>query len=78
MGIMEVRTVLVTLLSQFWVDLAPSMGSAEEVHQLKQQVGLTLFFFFFFGIYKTKRYRDTLGVHSWEPPGTSRYAQHHR
>ena len=33
---------------------------------------------FFFGIYKTKRYRDTLGVHSWEPPGTSRYAQHQR
>ena len=33
-------------------------------------------FFFFFGIYKTKRYIDTLGVHSWEPPGTSRYAQH--
>ena len=34
--------------------------------------------FFFFGIYKTKRYIDTLGVHSWEPPGTSRYAQHQR
>ena len=33
---------------------------------------------FFFGIYKTKRYIDTLGVHSWEPPGTSRYAQHQR
>ena len=31
---------------------------------------------FFFGISKTKRYIDTLGVHSWEPPGTSRYAQH--
>ena len=30
------------------------------------------------GIYKTKRYIDTLGVHSWEPPGTSRYAQHQR
>ena len=36
------------------------------------------FFFFFFGIYKTKRYIDTLGVHNWEPPGTSRYAQHQR
>ena len=36
------------------------------------------FFNFFFGIYKTKRYIDTLGVHSWEPPGTSRYAQHQR
>ena len=34
--------------------------------------------FFFFGIYKTKRYIDTVGVHSWEPPGTSRYAQHQR
>ena len=34
--------------------------------------------FFFFGINKTKRYIDTLGVHSWEPPGTSRYAQHQR
>ena len=33
---------------------------------------------FFFGIYKTKNYIDTLGVHSWEPPGTSRYAQHQR
>ena len=33
---------------------------------------------FFLGIYKTKRYIDTLGVHSWEPPGTSRYAQHQR
>ena len=33
---------------------------------------------FFFGIDKTKRYIDTLGIHSWEPPGTSRYAQHQR
>ena len=45
---------------------------------LLHSFALWLTFFFFFGIYKTKRYIDTLGVHSWEPPGTSRYAQHQR
>lgn len=38
---MEVRTVLATLLSRFWFELAPSMGKADAVHK-RQQVALTL------------------------------------
>ena len=33
--------MLATLLSRFWLDLAPSMGKAEQLDQ-KQQVALTL------------------------------------
>ena len=44
----------------------------------RQHMQLSFSHSFFFGMYKTKRYIDTLGVHSWEPPGTSRYAQHQR
>jgi hypothetical protein len=38
---MEVRTVLATLLSRFWLELSPSMGRGEQLDQ-KQQVALTL------------------------------------
>ena len=38
---MEVRTVLVTLLSRFWFDLAPSMGGGDGVRK-RMQMALTL------------------------------------
>jgi len=38
---MEVRTVLASLLSRFWFDLAPAMGKAEAVRR-NQQIALTL------------------------------------
>ena len=38
---MEVRTVLVALLSRFWFDLAPSMGRADAVRRA-QHIALTL------------------------------------
>jgi hypothetical protein len=38
---MEVRAVLVSLLSRFWFELAPSMGKAEAVRR-NQQIALTL------------------------------------
>jgi hypothetical protein len=38
---MEVRTVLVSLLSRFWFDLAPSMAKPETVRR-NQQIALTL------------------------------------
>jgi hypothetical protein len=41
LGIMEVRTVLATLLGRFWFDLAPSMGKPEQVHK-NQTIALTL------------------------------------
>lgn len=41
LGIMEVRTVLATLLGRFWFDLAPSMGKPETVRR-NQQIALTL------------------------------------
>ena len=36
---MEVRTVLVVLLSRFWFDLAPSMGRPEQVAANQQVRG---------------------------------------
>eukprot|EP00882_Tetradesmus_deserticola_P002743 GHRQ01002916.1.p2 GENE.GHRQ01002916.1~~GHRQ01002916.1.p2 ORF type:complete len:180 (+),score=64.53 GHRQ01002916.1:31-540(+) len=41
LGLMEVRTVLATLLGRFWFDLAPSMGKPETVRR-NQQIALTL------------------------------------
>jgi hypothetical protein len=41
LGIMEVRTVLATLLGRFWFDLAPSMGKPEQVRK-NQTIALTL------------------------------------
>jgi hypothetical protein len=41
LGIMEVRTVLVSLLSRFWFELAPAMGKPEAVRH-SQQIALTL------------------------------------
>ncbi len=41
LGLMEVRTVLVSLLSRFWFELAPSMGKADAVKR-NQQIALTL------------------------------------
>lgn len=41
LGLMEVRTVLASLLSRFWFELAPSMGKPEAV-QKNQQIALTL------------------------------------
>jgi hypothetical protein len=38
---MEVRTVLATLLSRFWFEMAPSMGKPETVKK-NQQIALTL------------------------------------
>jgi hypothetical protein len=38
---MEVRTVMVSLLSRFWFDLAPAMGKADAVRR-SQQIALTL------------------------------------
>lgn len=42
LGIMLVRTVLATLLSEFWLELAPSMGTAEEAERKQQVVGIDL------------------------------------
>eukprot|EP00877_Chromochloris_zofingiensis_P012409 jgi/Chrzof1/7421/Cz02g23030.t1 len=41
LGLMEVRTVLATLLARFWFELAPSMGKPEQVKK-NQQIALTL------------------------------------
>jgi hypothetical protein len=41
LGLMEVRTVLVSLLSRFWFELAPSMGKPEAVRR-NQAIALTL------------------------------------
>jgi hypothetical protein len=41
LGIMEVRTVLATLLGRFWFELSPSMGKPETVRK-NQQIALTL------------------------------------
>lgn len=41
LGIMEVRTVLATLLGRFWFELAPSMGKAAQVRK-NQTIALTL------------------------------------
>eukprot|EP00878_Enallax_costatus_P000623 GHUV01000725.1.p1 GENE.GHUV01000725.1~~GHUV01000725.1.p1 ORF type:complete len:552 (+),score=175.13 GHUV01000725.1:213-1868(+) len=41
LGLMEVRTVLATLLSRFWFEMAPSMGKPEQVKK-NQQIALTL------------------------------------
>eukprot|EP00879_Flechtneria_rotunda_P012489 GHRR01013041.1.p1 GENE.GHRR01013041.1~~GHRR01013041.1.p1 ORF type:complete len:174 (+),score=67.23 GHRR01013041.1:447-968(+) len=41
LGLMEVRTVLATLLGRFWFELASSMGSPEKVRK-QQQIALTL------------------------------------
>lgn len=41
LGLMEVRTVLATLLGRFWFEMAPSMGKPETVKK-NQQIALTL------------------------------------
>jgi hypothetical protein len=41
LGLMEVRTVLATLLGRFWFDLAPSMGKPAQVRK-NQTIALTL------------------------------------
>ena len=41
LGLMEVRTVLATLLGRFWFELAPSMGKPAQVRK-NQTISLTL------------------------------------